>query len=375
MEEIIIVGAGLSGLGCAKRLSENGKKFKIITEEIGGRVKTSPDGETNYGAYYMTADCRNIMPYVEKTVRMRFSHSHLHNGNDHYHVFSPRIIKHVPAGIKLLKDVYVFRKHVLKLRKESINRSRRELIESDPLMRKYYHQKAGDYIKESGLEPLVKEYIEQFMWASFFTDPRKVPTALFLGSCLPLIVPSYAFKMHFERITKGFEKNILFDSVIKVKKKGNCYDLKTKSGKTYSCKRLILATPMAVTNKLIKPQKIKGGINVSYYHLRGKIKEPYSTRWYNFFSLKEATAISKEPNGTYLYFYSGKDKIKKYFEEYEVITHDSWKPCLYFLGDQYLDDNPEENLFIASDHDVPGMEDAFITGHYIAKLVMDSFKQ
>lgn len=31
--KIIIVGGGLSGLGCAKRLSENGVDFELITED------------------------------------------------------------------------------------------------------------------------------------------------------------------------------------------------------------------------------------------------------------------------------------------------------------------------------------------------------
>src|SRR3990172_12063 len=311
---------------------------------------------------------------MTKTGRVRFSNSHLHNGNEHYHVFSLRALKHIPASLKLIKDLYIFRKHILKLRRESMNHSRKELIEADPVLRKYYHQKASEYIKETGLEALTKEYIEQFLWASFFIDPRKVPTALFLGSLQPLLVPSYSFKMHFEKIIRGFRNEIIMDSVIKVtrKRSDGFFELLTKSGAKYHCKRLVLATPMKITNKLVRPQKIKGGINVSYYHLHGHIKKPYDVRWYNFFSVKEATAISKEPNGTYLYFYGGKDRIKRYFKKYEIITHDTWKPALYFLGDQYVNMNPEKNLFLATDHDVPGMEDAFITGHYTAKLVMDS---
>jgi len=374
MEDVIIIGAGLAGLGCAKRLYENKQRFKIITEDIGGRVKTSPDGETNYGAYYMTADCKNIRPYVTKTGRVRFSHSHLHNEEDHYHVFSPKILKHVPAGLKLIKDLYFFRKHLLKFRRDSLNHSRQELIEADPLMRKYYHQKASEYITESGLEDLTKKYLEQFLWASFFIDPRKVPTALFLGSLQPLLVPSYTFKFNFDKLIKGFKKEIIIDSVKKIKNNGNHFVLKTKSSKIYQCKKLVIATPMSITNNLIKPQKIKGGINVSYYHLKGEIRAPYDAKWYNFFSVNETTAISREPNGTYLYFYGGKNKVKKYFKKYTIIAHNSWKPALYFLGDEYVNLNPEPNLFLATDHDVPGMEDAFINGHYTAKLVLKSLK-
>ena len=119
-KDIIIVGGGLSGLGCAKRFYENGERFLIITENIGGRVKTSPDTETNYGAYYITADCYNIMPYVEKMNVVHFAKAHFHKGKgckkciecqEHYHAYSLRMLKHIPAGIRLLVELFKFRRH------------------------------------------------------------------------------------------------------------------------------------------------------------------------------------------------------------------------------------------------------------------------
>src|SRR3989344_6420268 len=275
IEEVIIVGAGMAGLGCARQLHDNGKKFKIITDDIGGRVRTSPDGEVNYGAYYLTADCKNILPYTRIIGKVKFSNSHLHNGRDHYHLFSLRALKHGPAFLRLLKDLYIFRKHVNKNRKYATEHSRKKLIESDPLLKKYYHEKAAKYIKERKLEKIVDEYVEQFLWASFFYDCRKVSTALFLGSLLPLITQGYSFKMLFYKIMKGFKDDIIKDSVIKVNRKKNVFELITSSGRIYKCRKLVLATPMIVTNKLIKPQKINGGINVSYYHINGEIKKPY----------------------------------------------------------------------------------------------------
>lgn len=368
--DILIIGAGMAGLGCAKRLNENGHKFKIITENIGGRVKTSPDGDVNYGAYYITDDCKNVLPFVDLTGNVKFSNARLHKGNQTYRLFSLRAVKHGFAFLRLLKDLWEFRKHINKNRKLGTEYSREELIEHDPLIRQYYHEQAGEYIKRRGLEKIVDEYLEQFLWASFFYDCRKVSTALFLGSLLPLVVKGRSFKMHFEKIIQDFKENIIFDSVNSIKRTEIGFELTTKSGKIFNCKKLVLATPMTITNKLVKPQKINGGINVSYYHLSGKIKPQYAGKGYNFFSIDEAAAISREPNGTNLYFYSGKDNINKYFDEYEVIAHDTWSPCLYFLGDNYVNMHPELNLFLANDHNVPSVEDAYISGRYTAKLVM-----
>ncbi len=368
--DIIIVGAGMAGLGCAKRLHENGYAFKIITENIGGRVKTSPDGEVNYGAYYITEDCKQVLPYVEITGNVQFSNSRLHKGNEEYRLFSLRAIKHLPAFFRLLTDLHEFRKHVNKNRALGTQYSREELIEKDPLVKKYYHEKAGDYIKRRGLEKIVDEYLEQFLWASFFYDCRKVSTSLFLGSLLPLLAKGHSFKMHFEKIMRDFQKNVLFDSITQVQKTDHGFELHSKGGQIYTCNKLVLATPMTITNKLVKPQRINGGINVSYYHIRGKIKPRYDHKGYNFFALEEASAIARERDGSYLYFYSGPDNIRKYFDHWEIITHDTWNPGLYFLGDNYVNLNPEPNLYLANDHNVPSVEDAFINGQFTAKLVM-----
>jgi len=284
------------------------------------------------------------------------------------------MLKHIPAGIRLLIELFKFRRHHQKVRKQALNVSYQELIEADPYLRNYYHQKAGDFIKELGLESLTNEYLEQFLWAAYFTDPRDVSTAIFLGVLMTLIVPSYSFKFYFEKLVAPFKDWIILDSVIKVMRSGDWkFRLETKSGKIYECDILVLATPMDIANRwLAKPQKIKGGINVNYYHLRGKIKKEYDVAWYNFFPIEEETVISRESNGTYLYFYGQKDNIAKYFESWEIIYKDEWRPALFFLGDEYVNENPESNLFLANDHNVPSTEDAFINGQYIANLILKS---
>lgn len=373
--DIIIVGGGLAGLGCAKYLNEHGKKFTLITEDIGGRVKTSPDGKVNYGAYYVTRDCRNIMPYIGKIRTLKWWDYHFHKNGAHYHIFSFRLIKHIPAALRLFPDLLRFRAHFNRLRKNSLNASREELIEADPFLKKCYHQKATDYIREKKLEAFVKEYLEQILWASFFHDPHEVQTAYFLGSLLPIIVPSYSFRFDFKKLIAPFKDAIVADSVVSVQKNDAGFMLRTKNGKSYSCSTLILATPMTVTNALVAPQKIKGTIECSMYHIKGVIRPEYDVKDYNFFSLEEASLTSREEDGTYLYFYTDKDNIDKYFESYEVIARRTWTPALFFLGDEYVNMHPAPHLFLANDHNVASTEDAFINGIYAAKQVLKSLAE
>ncbi len=67
MEETIIIGGGIAGLACAKRLSEEGASFKLISPEIGGRIATSKNGQINYAAYVVPRYYRNFKKYVTLT--------------------------------------------------------------------------------------------------------------------------------------------------------------------------------------------------------------------------------------------------------------------------------------------------------------------
>ena len=50
--DTIIIGAGISGLACARQLDKYNEDFLIISNDIGGRILTSEDGTANYGAFF-----------------------------------------------------------------------------------------------------------------------------------------------------------------------------------------------------------------------------------------------------------------------------------------------------------------------------------
>jgi len=54
--ETIIIGGGISGLACARRLYDRGRPFLLITQNIGGRIRPSTTGAVNLGAYYVRSD-------------------------------------------------------------------------------------------------------------------------------------------------------------------------------------------------------------------------------------------------------------------------------------------------------------------------------
>ena len=343
----------------------------MITPEIGGRVRTSPDGKINYGAYYVTDDYQWTLPFVKTLDRVRIADGLFHQQDARYRFRSTRMLRHLPAMLRFKSDLHRFRRHFNAMNEFAGDFSRRHLIAADPVLQQAFDQPAEDYIRQRRLEGLFADYIDPLLWASFFDSPYNVSTFFVLAASLPLIVPMHTFVFDTEAATRGFGDRILSDSVQHVELGDRWHKIITTAGRTFRCRNLVLATPMNHTNRLLGPlaQPIRGGIDVSFYHLRGKLRPRYRGAMRNFFSSSEETIISREHDGSYLYYYIN-DQIDKYFESYTVITNEHWKPALFFHGKEFVNANPAPNVFIASDHDMPSMENAYLNGRYTASLLL-----
>ena len=370
-QDTIIIGGGMSGIGCAHRLRDQSQPFLMITPEIGGRVRTSPDGVVNYGAYYVTDDYQWTLPLVATRDRVSIVDGFFHQDDARYRFRSTRLLKHLPAMVRFNRDLHHFRRHFNAMNEFAGDFSRRHLIAADPVLKHAFDQPAVDYICQRRLEGLFADFIDPLLWASFFDSPYNVSTFFVLAASLPLIVPMHTFVFNTEAATTGFRDRIVYESVQQVDLGDKWHKVVTTAGRTFRCRNVVFATPMNHTNRLLGPlaQPIRGGIDVSFYHLRGELRPRYRGAMRNFFSSNEATIISRERDGSYLYYYVD-NQIDKYFESYTVITNDHWKPALFFHGKEFVNANPAPNVFIASDHDMPSMENAYLNGRYTASLVL-----
>ena len=70
-ESVIIIGGGIAGLACARRLHDAGHSALLITENLGGRIRTSTDGAVNIGAYYVTRDYSHVNRFVDRGPRLK----------------------------------------------------------------------------------------------------------------------------------------------------------------------------------------------------------------------------------------------------------------------------------------------------------------
>jgi len=126
--ETIIVGAGISGLACARFLQEADRDFLIISENIGGRILTSLDEKVNYGAYFVCSDYRHVLQFAKIKSRIKLRDFCFHEKEKTYVLLEPTLIKYLGQFIKILRLLYKFRKTFRNFRKNSETISQKNAI-------------------------------------------------------------------------------------------------------------------------------------------------------------------------------------------------------------------------------------------------------
>lgn len=364
--DIVIVGAGIAGLACARMLADAGKCFTILTEDVGGRVCFSKDCEVNYGAYFIGKDYINVLPFVIKGKRLHVLRAGLHKKNAFW-----RLIRHPWQLAKLAAILVRFNRAYKKFKKRCIVVSQKEAIQENSYLFQLYNQKASVYLKD------INDIIDIFsdlIYGTMFTDTSHVSAFEFLHFARYLFIPVYEFTLDMQKFTEGFEKSIIFDSVVSIKKTKNGHVLKTRKNRILKADNLILATPAHVSKKLLRIKNIKGVISAYMFHVSGTPRPSW-----NHESLEGSHgannifALAQQKDGTYLvYSKNSKPRFKKYFVKYKIIAKKYWNPAYFMDGNVLLDCKQGKNLYLIGDHNVCGLEDSFITGVYAAKQILQN---
>lgn len=373
--DTIIVGAGIAGLACAHTLHRDGRSFKIISEDIGGRIRTSKDGQVNYGAALVSADYDHVFPHIELVERIKMSDLYFHGSGRSYPMFSPRIIQYGLQPLRLLRELKKFRKAYAKFRKDTETMSQKEVIESDPYLKKLFFQKADEFAKEKNISGFCHAYLCQGLYPLAFTSSAAYNAFLYLHFLQPLIMPMHTFRFKKDEMIQPFKEHITIDSVVAVEKIDNGYLVKTKKN-AFQAKNVVVATPLNTSRKLLGISGGKLGVNSYVIHVDGALKDEYKSGKARLFHPPEVvSSIFTQRDGSHL-VYSSDDKIdlEKFFDSFKIIDQVFWEPAEFMLGAELLDSNQGKNLYMIGDYNVGGLEASFITGVYAANQIVSSAK-
>jgi len=369
--DTVIIGAGISGLACAKKLQENDRDFLIISENIGGRILTSKDGLANYGAFFVCSDYTNVLQHVTIKTRIKLSDFCFHN-NTSYVLFSPTLILYSYQFIKTLKLLYTFRKRLRHFRKISENVSQKSSIENDPFLYKLYMQNASDFVKEQKMEKGTKKYLSQALYSTTFSKIKDMNAFSFLEFLLPLITPIYTFKFEKEKMIEPFKNKIVNNFVKDVKYKNKIYEIKFDENIMHA-KNIVLATEINWSKNFIKIKKVNKPVSTNMLHVKGVPTVNYSSKLYHLFTPpSNVQAIANLNDETYLLYYKNeRPNLNVFFKDPEIIAHHFWNPAGTIDGHNLIESNRGKNLFLIGDYNVAGLEESYITGIFAANQIIN----
>ena len=369
--DTVIVGAGISGLACARRLQEHGKDFLLISKDIGGRILTSEDGSANYGAFFVCSDYDNVLPFVTLKSRIKLSDFCFHDGDEVYSLYQPQLIRFLYQFMKIKKILYRFRKNFRIFRKKSETLSQKEAIESDQFLYDLYMKDAVDFVEENSLEPGTGRYLSKALYSTTFSPVDEMNAFSFLQFLLPLITPIFNFVFEKDRMISSFEDRVVICSAEDIGFKNGFYKIKTDKD-VVSAKNLVLATEIGWSKRYADVRETNKPVSTNMLHVRGKPKDVIGWKRYQLFCHpSNVQAVADLEDGTYLFYYKReKPCLEDFFIAPEVIASRFWDPAGRINGHVLVESRRGNNMFLVGDYNVVGLEEAFITGVYAANQII-----
>jgi hypothetical protein len=377
--ETIIIGGGISGLACARTLYDNKKDFLLITKNIGGRTLTSKSHKVDYGASYITTEYKHALKFIDKGDRLAMQDIYFIQQDIIATVFHPKNLIHFPKLMKVAYLVNDFAKRLAKFRERSLIIGQKKALKEDEVLKNYTKMPAKEFIKKYKIEYLHDIFFDPLLQSTVYTELERSNTFYYLGVLIPIVRKTYAadFSHMNAKITKGYEDKIKYDEVVSLKKnKKNQYIVKTKK-KEYVSDHVVIATPYTYARKFYPVKKTGPIVSVFVIHVKGEREEVYQKKKVVFFKPKyhDITILWKQPSGGDIIFSKVPNpNLKKYYKSYRVIKRTYWKNALMLSGsvNNWVDQKLDKKLYLASDYNVCGLEDSFITGVYAANQIIKS---
>jgi len=372
--ETVIVGGGIAGLACARRLSENQRGFLLITEDVGGRIRRSRDGAANLGAYYVRADYVHVNRFVERGRRIR-RRQMLRGGNDGSFTRSDLpLLRHLPQTVRFIRLMREFRRHYDAFKRDCLLVSQAEAIRADPLLWDLYREPARRFIRRHRIEDIARSYLAPAIQGTGFTSLDGLTAFTLLVGVLPTVIPIHEYTFRFDRLTAGFEDDLLIDAVTELTPTPKGYRVRTHQSGDFTATNVVVATPTDVSARLLGLGSVKTPLAAHMFLIEGTLRLPWATAKYSLFPENHTIfAIAQLPAGSTLFCAASRDPdFALYFHSWNVVEHCHWNPAFHLEGDALLDCEQRPGLYLVGDHNVCDLEDTCITGLHAANRILAS---
>lgn len=378
--QTLIVGGGTAGLAAARALKQARRDFLLVTDRLGGRVLTSADGRTNFGASYVTPDYRHMRQFVARGKRVWLRDVFFWDGARFINVFDLRNARRLRALARVHRHVAIFRAHLNKLRRGAIERCQRELLELDPLLHRLVRERASDFVRRNQLEELDEIFINAIVRSTVFVPTSEVNAFYYLAVLAPFLLPIWAADCRhtLTRITQGIEDDLLLDRVQAVEqRRDGGFHAEMEHG-CVSARNLIVATPPHNTRSFfpeIDSARQDGVLEIPIctLHVRGERSAFFKPGKTVFLrpGQHDVTVLWPQQSGIEILFaHSEQPDLSSYYDSIQSVERVWWKTAIVLSGARWRSLAPRPNLFTIGDYNICGLEDSYLTGLFAARQII-----
>ncbi|MDT8316551.1 MAG: NAD(P)-binding protein [bacterium] len=373
--EAVIIGGGVSGMACGKTLHEEGIDFILLTKEIGGRMLTSKSHAVNYGASYITSDYEHIIQTMGGGEAIKTSDCYFHHGDCPISFYRWRTLLELPKLVRLYFIASDFRKRLKRLRKQALYRQQKDILADDPVLRNYVNMPAGKFVSENKLEYLNDMYFGPLFNSTAFIEYELGNAFDYLNNLMALFCKTYVadHSRCCRLLPKGWRDKIAICEVDALYKNNHGgYSVET-ANEVYQTKNIVLALPYKNAIEIYKVPEPKHNIPIYVLEVSGERNECCKNKQVVFFQPKsnDITILWKQVTGTDVIFSKVPEpELEKYYLSHKIINSIYWETAVVLSGAKWSKQILDEGLYLASDYNICGLEDAYITGVYAANQII-----
>ncbi len=370
--ETVIVGGGIAGLACARRLQDGQRPFLLITEDVGGRIRASKDGAVNLGAYYVRDDYTHVNQFVDRGRRIKRRQLLRGEEDGSFTRSDLPLLVHLPQTLRFLWFMRTFRRHYEAFKRDCLLVSQAEALKADPLLWDLYHEPASQFIERHRMEDVTRSHLAPAVRGLAFTPLERLTALTLLVGILDFVIPIFEYRFRFDVITEGFNDALLLESVTEVTPTSTHYSIATGHGSSITADNVVVATPTDVSARLLDLGPVKSPISTHMFLVSGELRPPWAGSTVTLFPPDDPIlALAPQTGGATLLSSTSEDvDFARLFSTWEVVEHRHWNPAFHLLGTALLECEQKPGLYLIGDHNVCDLEDAFITGVYAADRIL-----
>lgn len=371
--ETIITGGGMAGMSCALKLLEANQDFALVTEALGGRILYSESTRVNYGAYFVMRNYIHAKKLLARETLLLPTDACFHNSSlERFGLLSLHTLLRLPELLRFYLAMREFTAHYEPYKQRCQAIPQKTAMAADPYIARLFSLPATEFIQEKNFAQAAEDYISKFAYACTGVSPAQLTALDFMNVCQGMVTPIHCFSFDRQSVSEKLGSRLVFDAITGLESQDGGYLLTSKSGKVYQARNVVIATPAAVTQRLLNLPEIRQASQLYVWHVKAQLKPIYARFDMNLFPYTSKFMLTaKQLDGTYL-IYSREQDVDLYqiCENYELLKKVTWEKAMYVQGQAYLEQQYGDGLFVAGDHNGLGLEPAAISGIYAANQIV-----